>query len=382
MKLAIYLIAAILVSFLLFCTHEKYPLPSIPDDGGGYTYGVGRYVQINPPLDAAHGYDFKKPSDIYYGADNFLYIADTENNRIVMMDVGGAIQGVSQFIPHPEAITQNDSLQLLIVNKTNVVYGIDLYNYDHEIANAPVGIVFQQGSEPSRQFTGITVHNRLEYFVTVIDTADSSTNFQEFSFIYDFNYDSTLKGPLPLNVNGTGLYSAIVPTGIVSLREQYLDISSRETTPEFIFCQSGKTSLIRNNFKVQSVTTFTSEGRTFLTPNTSLIGTEIYDGNKYYFPEDVAVDRSGFIFVVDKGAYTIDDSTGISIPDTTRPAPGFYRFGPSGNQLQAVLGAGTGESQFNSPKGIAVLPSAEEQIVYVADTGNDRILMFYLSTQF
>ncbi|NOX37086.1 MAG: hypothetical protein GXO78_06060 [Calditrichaeota bacterium] len=373
--------ALLLIGFMgliLFgCAHEKLPLPNIPPAEDQYAnVGKETYVQLNPPLDKAHGYDFSKPSDIYLGADNFLYIADTGNDRIVMMDLGGGIQGVSQYIPHPQAITQNDSLQLLIVNKTNAIYRIDLVKYQHRIWEAPVEKVFEQSSEPSRQFTGITVHTGFEYYVTVIDTADSSTNYKEFSFIYDFSGDHTLKGPLPMHVNGTGLYSAIVPTGIVSLRERYLDVSTRaEDTKAFIFTQTGRTRLLRNNFKVQYISSYFFEGSEFLTPNTDLIGTDIYDPNKFYNPEDVAVDRLGFIFVVDEGRKITD-------PDTTKPLPGFYRFSPSGKQLQAVLGLGSGEKQFNGPKGIAVLPFLEDQIVYVADTGNDRILMFQLSTQF
>ena len=176
-------------------------------------------------------------------------------------------------------------------------------------------------------------------------------------------------------MNGTGLYSAILPTGIVSLRERYLDISSRaEDTKAFIFTQTGRTRLLRNNFKVQYISSYFYEGAEVLTPNTSLIGTDIYDPNKFYNPEDVAVDRLGFIFVVDEGQTP-------SGSDSLKHPPGFYRFAPSGKQLQAVLGYGSGERQFNHPKGIAVLPFLEDQIVYVADTGNDRILMFQLSTQ-
>jgi DNA-binding beta-propeller fold protein YncE len=379
MKTVVWILFVFLISISIFCTHEKFPLPSIPPEEERFDLGEARYIQLNPPLDAANGYSFNKPSDIYVGADNFVYVADTENNRIAMMDAGGAILGYSQFIPHPEAITQNDSSELLIVNKTNSIFRIDMERYNHEIWNAAIVDTVPQPSEQHRIFTGITVHDKFEYYVTVLDTADSSSNTLEFSFIYDFFANHTLKGPIPLFVNGTGLYSAIVPTGIVSLRERYLDIPSQETTPEFIFCQSGKTSLLSNNFKVQSVTTFTSEGRVFLTPNTSLIGTDIYDVDKYSFPEDVTIDRSGFIYVVDKGAYTIDDSTQMVVPDTTQPPPGFYRFSSGGTQLQAVLDDGSG-SQFKMPKGIAVTPF--EGIVYVTDTGNDRILMFRLSTEF
>lgn len=374
MKLGLKILTISLPLLLLFCTHEKFPLPSITDEPVS-NLRQARYVQLNTPLDAANGYSFNKPADIYSGVDNFIYIADTGNDRIVMMDLGGAIQGFSKTIPHPEAITQNDSLQLLVVNKTNVVYRLDLFKHNHQIGEADVDTVYRQEGEPSRQFTGITVHGGFEYYVTVVDTADSSLNFLEFSFIYDFYPNHTLKGPLPLQVNGTGLFSAIVPSAIVSMRERFLDISSQENTLEFWFTQKGKTRLLKNNFKVQSVTSRIVEGGTVIVPNTNLIGSDVYAINKYYFPEDIAIDRSGFVFVVDKGRE-------ISDPDTTKPLPGFYRFAPSGLQLQSVSGAGSGVGQFNSPKGIAVTPIVEQnQIVYVADTGNNRILMFILSTE-
>lgn len=380
MKIVICALTIFLVSIFFSCTEDKLKAPTIPPEEERFDLGEARYVQLNPPLDAAHGYNFNEPSDIYVGADNIVYVADTKNNRIVMMDVGGAIMGYSQKILHPEAITQNDSLQLLVVNKTNAIFRIDLNKHNLIIGDTPIDTVYQQTTEPSRQFTGITVHNGFEYYVTVVDTADSSFNFVEFSFIYDFNSNNTLKGPLPLNVNGTGLYSAIVPTGIVSLRERYLDISPPQAkTPAFMFCQKGRTSLLTNNFKVQSVTTTIIEGGVTLIPNTSLIGSDLYDVDRYYFPEDITLDRNGFIFVLDKGRSITD-------PDTTKPLPGFYRFtsfgnSPLRNKQQGVLGIGSGSNQFNNPKGIAVLPFEEIQIVYVADTGNNRILMFKLSTQ-
>jgi len=41
---------------------------------------------------------------------------------------------------------------------------------------------------------------------------------------------------------------------------------------------------------------------------------------------------------------------------------------------------GNGDKQFTNPKGIAVSPYPEDQTVYIADTGNNRILLFRLST--
>ena len=359
----------ILITVLLAaCGHEKTPLPTVPSDDDGGNIGRAVYVQLNPPLDAANGYNFSEPADIYLGADNFLYICDTGNDRIVMMDLGGTIQGISQPIPQPEAITQNDSLQLLIVNKTNAVYKIDLVGVNHQIGNAPVEKVFEQTSRPTRQFTGISVYNGFEYYVTVLDVADSSTVFKEFSFIYDFNPNHTLKGPLPLNVNGTGLYSAIVPTAIVSIRERWLDISStNEVSPAFYFVHIGRTAqLAPNNFKLQHVTTAIREGDVVLTPNTGLIGQDMYSIDNRANLEDVALDRNGFIFAVDAGGSGTE--------------PGFYRFSQQGTMQQSVLGEGVGDAQFKNPKGIAVLPFLEQQVVFIVDTGNNRIMRFRLST--
>ncbi len=360
-------IIAILLLSLSACKHETLPLPNIPEDEPQI---IGdEYVQLNEKFDAAHGYHFKAPSDIYYGVDNFLYIADTGNDRIVMMDLGGGIMGYSQPIPHPEAITQNDSLQLLIVNKSNKIYRIDLYKYQHRIDQAPVEVVFEQSSEPTRQFTGITIHNGFEYYVTVVDSTVSPILSQ----IYDFEATHRLKGPLPLYPNGSGLFSALIPTGIVSLREQYLDVSSREKTQAFIFCQSGSypPANLFNYYKVQYITTTLFEGQEVLVPKTDLSGTPeedyLYYFDKFYLPEDVALDHAGNIFVVDAGK-----------PDGSR-APGFYRFGPTGQQQQAVVGFGSGDYQFKTPKGIAVTPNTINQTVFVCDTGNNRILQFMLA---
>ncbi|MBL7135427.1 MAG: hypothetical protein ISS81_02395 [Candidatus Marinimicrobia bacterium] len=360
---------------MLSCSHDKYSLPTVPDVEDRYS-NIGKEVYnfIYPILNKENGWDFKKPSDIYFGVDNFVYVCDTDNNRIVMMDAGGEIQGVSQFIEHPEAISQNDSLALLIVNKTNKIYKIDLFNNNHIISNAPIEEVYEQTSQPDRQFTGITVYNGFEYYVTVIDVADSNTNYLEFSFVYDFRGDNTLKGPIPLYVNGTGLFSAILPTSIVSIRERYLDISSRaEDSKAFLFTQTGRTSQLTNSFKVQSITTSMFEGQEILVPNTNLIWTDFYSSEYIWNPEDIALDRQGYIFVVDAGSSK-------SELDTTTHTPGFYRFSTTGILLQSVVGFGDEPKQFNNPKGIAVSPFLEEQIVYIADTGNDRVMLFRLST--
>ncbi len=356
---------------LLSCSHDKIGEPTAPTDYKNLNKVV--YNMLNPILDNEHGYHFNQPADIYIGVDNFVYVCNTGANEIIMMDMGGGIQGISQAIPHPEAITQNDSLQLLVVNKTNKIFKIDLVAANHILGNAPVETVFEQASKPTRQFTGISVYNGFEYYVTVVDTADSSQ-----SFVYEFYSNNIFKGEIrepSLTTNGTALSSVTAPTSIVSLREEYLDISSKENTIEFLFTQKGRTSQIENAYKFQYITTRSFEGDRILTANTSLIGSDIYATDKFWNLEDVAIDRNGYIFIVDAGKSSYE-------PGTTQYLPGFYRFvASSGKQLQAVLGFGSGPRMFNNPKGIAITPFVEDQIVYVADTGNNRIMMFQLSNQ-
>ncbi len=374
-KFARYL-SLILLILTAGCTHDELPLPTIPPAEEQFpSYETPDYIQINPSFDAANGYNFNHPADIYYGIDNFLYVADTDNNRIVMMDIGGTIQGYSQPIEHPEAITQNDSLQLLVVNRTNAVFRIDLYQHSHRINQAPIEKVFEQSSQPTREFTGISVHNGFEYYVAVVDPQ----SLQKVSYIYDFRSNHFLKGPLPMEVNGSGLFATMLPTAIVSQREEFLDEAARaEDTEAFYFTQTGSIpeQQLQNYYKVQHVTTTVFEGDNILVPDLALIGTDIYNFEKYYNPEDIAIDRSGFLFVVDAGP---DPAL---YPDS-KYKPGFYRFSSAGKQLQATLAFGSGPEQFNHPRGIAVSPAAEtDQVVYISDTGNNRILRFKLATDF
>jgi sugar lactone lactonase YvrE len=131
--------------------------------------------------------------------------------------------------------------------------------------------------------------------------------------------------------------------------------------------------MLSNSYKVQNVSSYLFEGQYNIKANSGLIGTDIYSTSLYYNPEDIALDREGFIFVVDAGRDTAD-------LDTTKAAPGFYRFSSAGAILQSVIGLGAGEKSFYNPKGIAVSPFKDEQVVYIADTGNNRIMLFKLST--
>ena len=53
-----------------------------------------------------------------------------------------------------------------------------------------------------------------------------------------------------------------------------------------------------------------------------------------------------------------------------------FKFSAAGEELQSFGATGTGEKQFQQPHGVAFF----DKTLYVADTGNDRIVRFRLST--
>ncbi|MCI0495260.1 6-bladed beta-propeller, partial [candidate division KSB1 bacterium] len=79
---------------------------------------------------------------------------------------------------------------------------------------------------------------------------------------------------------------------------------------------------------------------------------------KFSQPEDVTIDEQGNIFVVDAGLHQL------------------FRFNSSGVEKYSFGSFGSGEKQFHRPMGVAYF----DKTIFVADTGNNRILRFKLST--
>ncbi len=72
-----------------------------PNSGSGNIGGDTVYVQLNPVWGG-----FNNPQDIYIGHDQFIYVADTDNDRLVMMNVAGQTFG-SLRMQKPIAISQD-----------------------------------------------------------------------------------------------------------------------------------------------------------------------------------------------------------------------------------------------------------------------------------
>ena len=105
------LYSAILVSFLLLIACNDKPSPPTADSGTG-SINDTLYIPLQPDWTG-----FNEPSDIYIGREPFVYIADTKNNQIVMLDISGRKVGNSLLIKNPKAISNafcDDFLHIVI----------------------------------------------------------------------------------------------------------------------------------------------------------------------------------------------------------------------------------------------------------------------------
>jgi hypothetical protein len=117
--------------------------------------------------------------------------------------------------------------------------------------------------------------------------------------------------------------------------------------------------------------------QTFLERDTSSTNGFLYEEGKFEDPAGLAIagDQTNYIFVIDRAQHKLyqfkpNGEEGIDPPpaavDRTRNL--IVSFGEQGN----------GPRQFNSPSGVAYF----DEIVYVADTGNNRIARYKLTTDF
>ncbi|NIR47951.1 hypothetical protein GWO43_05835 [candidate division KSB1 bacterium] len=343
-------------SAVLTACGEKFDLPTPPDESSTTRE---QFLLFQWGADALQ-IDLNAPEDIFTGLDRLLYVADTGNDRVVMLDKAGRVQGVSPEIDHPKALGQDSQLNLLIVNGSNIVFRIDLVAINHLIGQAPIDTLVI-GSNTS-SFTGVGAFgDNGEFYVT--DMANNRV----------WRFDQTDQSLKPVIFSGTGVGTANQPTGITSFLIPTGNISSILGQQGFIFTQIGQV------FKLQWLS-----GGNVQPPFSPVISPsdnvdffnhfkdDSRDGDVDYMPEDVAVDNSQRIYVIDSQA----DSVFV-----------FNRNGEflrDRNQISILSfgGTGSGDKEFRSPKGIAFLDVDDDQVLYVADTGNNRIVRFKLSSEF
>jgi hypothetical protein len=317
------------------------------------TYGDTTYVQLQPIWTG-----FSEPADIHLGFEPFIYVSERGADRVTMLDLSGRVIGSSPPLRRPDAITQDHRLDLLVCAEFDTtidgrmvtfgaLYRIEMVDARHNISTANVRRVYFDPLNPNRRFTGIAVLPDNRYYVTRTGPNNNSpVDPDDAVMLFGTNDEPRPRVEWPgLSVDGTGLATITSPTGITTF--------PRATT-DFVLTQSGSRSLFRTQWITQRTTGDVSQWESYYTP--------ARDGDLDFLrvslfgrPEDVTVDGAGSIYVIDAEKDSL------------------FQFNNSGFLTQAF----GGPAQFSSPEGVAHF----DQTLYVADTRNNRILRFVLSTE-
>lgn len=347
----------LLLPLLMSCA-DKFDINQFQSDNNNANIGGDTvYVQLSPTW-----VGFNKPQDIYVGREPFLYIADTDNDRIVMMNLAGQVLS-TRSIKKPTSIAQDYKLNLIVCaefdtlvgseTKTfSAVYKLNLVAANHQLENAPITKLLPRTVDlnfPLRKYSGVTAFYNNTFYVarqgpsnsSIFDPDNSILIFHPKSFYGKGDGDTLVGRVANVDPVSSGLISANQISSIRSIGKKNLD---------FIATLTGNNSFKAQWFHYQItaideryVSQFSlQDGITFVIPN------------RFSQPEGTWVDNDGNIFIADAGKDSV------------------YKFSVFGEELQSF----GGPSIFKSPYAVAFF----DRTLYVADTGNNRILRFILST--
>jgi hypothetical protein len=423
MSKKITLIAVIVITGIVFWVSCGTKINRPKENPGGGIIGETTYVQLDPPWDAVGGYSFNNPHKIIVGRDTYIYIADTDNNRIVRLDAHGTIQATYE-VPHPIGLTQDELLRLLVVTgdskdiyKINVGPGGDgiavrCYSWRSDVYNdtlmlddtdvftdiaCAAGYVkryYVAAATPSIFNSGkiVVFKNQINVMDTIgwwkndtlyqhpVPDPDSIVRDSVFDYLLNSKYlvgSDTCTNP---QINyGTGLGSTSHPNGVTAFGRSGRNYLLYTQDSSYFKCQL----LAYNNNTYYRLGWYAS----------AFTGTDndLHRNNYFIHPAAATVDSSGSIFVVgprntiDSTWWKGDSTYTYAVPDfdsvtTDSVIKYIHKFDANGvlKMSFAVFGDSTG--QVKNPCGVAYDNFADRKTVYISDTGNNRIVRYKLST--
>jgi DNA-binding beta-propeller fold protein YncE len=344
----------LVIGFFSGCI-DKFDLSEIDTGSGNINIGGDTvFVRLNPVWSG-----FNKPQDILIGREPFIYVADTDNDRIVMLNLDGQVLG-TRTIKKPVALAQDHRLNLIVcaqfdtLNQTfSAVYKLDLFSVSHQIETAPIKRLLPRAvdlNRPLLEYTGVAAFSGNVFYVartgpnnsSFVDPDNSILIFNPKKLFGIESSEDTLIGRVPnIDPIGQGPVSAFNISSIKSFNNR---------TTNMILTLTGN-----NSFKTQVldyiITPIDQRYQSRFSPSS---GVEIMRPNKFVRPEGSATDNSGNFYVADAGTDSI------------------FKFNAFGDELQSF----GGPDVFDQPYAVAFF----DRTLYVADTGNNRILRFILST--
>jgi DNA-binding beta-propeller fold protein YncE len=237
-------------------------------------------------------------------------------------------------------------------NTYSAVYKLDMFEANHQIAQAKIDTILPKSAfdylRPEREFTSAGVFSDNSYFIGRKGPVNSNPVDPDnaiLQFIVKDKFDGTTKDTLIGKVAGfeplgTGLLSANEISSITTFNNNLRDI---------IISLTGE-----NSFKVQWLNYVETSDFTGYQNRLPEFASDMMLPGRFSKPMDVALDPANNIYVVDADKDSL------------------LKFNAFGEERESF----GGPEVFNSPSGVAYF----NKILYVADTDNNRILRFVLST--
>jgi hypothetical protein len=353
------IVFAFVLAAIIGCQESQFPINVLPQGSANTRIGDTVYVLQKPEWTG-----FNHPQAVIVGNEPFIYVADTDNDRIVMLDLIGRVIGYSQKIKHPVALTEDKRLQLIVCAQFDTllpgkqspttfgaVYRLDLASVGHDISSARPRRIFFEPGDSTRRYAGVASLYNNQYYVCRNGPKNELTRIDRDLAILLFSKDDELLSPVTTSFSpdGTGLLSLSNLSAIATL--------PRDRSVEYVFCQTGDRSL----YKVQWIQLIT-EGQT-----TNYL-------SKFYPSVDGSIDFLRLNHFSQPAGVTFDPSGNLYVVDAAKDS--LFRFSSRGIERYSFGGSGSGDMQFRQPTGIAFF----DKTLFVADKGNNRIVRFKLSS--
>jgi len=350
------------------------------------------YVPVQPIIEG-----FVEPTDVIAGYDELIYVVDAASDEIISFDQSGRELG-RKTVPGVTKIVQDRQLNILAIGTLDTTINdvpFTLSTIYRLNLNGASGYGIQHAT-----YTDSIVHPF--YFKTSFSSADAEVSFTSVDAMADNKLYATRIGPrdnesqvggpddgvVLFNEYGEYVSNVFISTDIGFYRGYFQTPTciatlakpeqspSVNTSPNFFVAMADQDVPI----KVQSIefneTEFGSSYNVQLLAynDTAEANDFLYRPGRFNNPVDMTVsgDGTNYLFVVDEDVDSIYQFTTSGL-EGVNPPPGSSE---TKNIITSFGGTGVGATQFNKPTAIAYL----NQILYVADKGNGRLLRFKLTT--
>ncbi|MFT4757174.1 MAG: hypothetical protein ACI91R_001824 [Vicingaceae bacterium] len=342
------------------------------------------YVPVQPILN-----QFASPTDVIAGFDELIYVVDNGSQEVIALDQSGREVG-RRFIQGAKTMAQDRQLDLLVIgsitDSNNItrscIYRLDLstslgYGLRFAVFTDTITHPFYFKSSSISSDQDVSLNNIAmlpdnSFYVT--RTGPRTTPTRDDAILL---FDNTGKFITPLEI--TDSRGAVFPdffkdpVGITSLvKPPQIGVDNRG---DFIFTSVDPNGVLKVQYieKLESVDGTAFTPKTNFSADTTLASSFINDPFKFDRPVDVEFtgDGTNYIFVIDAEKDSLYQFTANGLEGVEPPAAS----GETKFIKTSFGGTGIGASKFNGPTAVAY----NNKVLYIADTGNGRLLRFKLT---